>query len=144
MTKALLGFTNTMTPDHTPPVIQTAFRDHKTDETAEDLIAEGEFFTPEEFQNADHQIRGRFDEYGQFKGEVSIYGEANDDHVIPWQGAGGSRTDCGPFAISIAAIEGEGRHSTLPPEEHALMTQKMGKIGGLYIYRKWCANPAVW
>ena len=135
MTKALLGFTNTMTPDHTPPVIQTAFRDHKTDETAEDLIAEGEFFTPEEFQNADHQIRGRFDEYGQFEGEVSIYGEVNDSHMIPWQGAGGSRTDCGPFAINVAAIEGEGKHSAIPPEDHARMTQKMGKIGGLYIYR---------
>lgn len=135
MTKALLGFTNTMTPGHSPPVIRTAFRDHKSDEVAEDLIAEGEFFTPEEFLNADHQIRGRFDEYGQFEGEVSIYGETNNGHVISWQGARGSWTDCGPFAISVAAIEGEGRHSTLPPQEHALMTQKMGKIGGPYIYR---------
>ena len=135
LTKALLGFTNTMTPNHVTPSIRTAFRDHRTEDIVDDLIAYSEFFTPEEFENADHQIRGRFDEYGQFQGNVSIYGESVDNHVIAWKNAGGSPTACGPFTVHFAAVEGEGRHSTLPPEEHALMTRKMGKIGGLYIYR---------
>ena len=135
LTKALLGFTNTMTPNHSPPVIRTAFRDHMTDESAVDLINEGVFFTPEEFLNADHQVRGCFDEYGQFTGTVSIYGEPIENHVIPWAGAAGSQTSCGPFEICFAAIEGDGKHSTLPPEDHLRMSQKMGKIGGLYIYR---------
>ncbi|RJQ27685.1 ATP-binding protein [Candidatus Parcubacteria bacterium] len=135
LTKALIGFTNTMTPDHTPPVIQTAFRDHKTEEVAEDLIDAGIFFTPEEFQNADHHVSGTFDEFGQFSGTVSVYGESIESHVIPWQGAGGSRTACGSFRINFATIQGEGRNSTLPPEDHAYMVQKMNKIGGLYIYR---------
>ena len=135
LTKALLGFTNTMTPGHSPPVIRTAFRDHKTEDLADDLVAEGEFFTPEQFQNADHQVKGRFDEYGQFQGDVLIYGELFKDHVIAWKGAGGSPTACGPFSISFAAVEGVGTHSTLPPEDHARMARKMGKIGGLYIYR---------
>ena len=134
-TKALLGFADTMTPNHTPPTIQAAFRDHKTDEIGDDLIAEGEFFTPDEFQNSDHQITGRFDEFGQFMGDVSIFGENKANHIIAWSGARGNPTDCGPFDISLAAIEGQGRHSTLPAEDHARMTQKMGKIGGLYIYR---------
>lgn len=135
LTKALLGFSNTMTPDHSPPVIRTAFRDHKTDDLVDDLIEEGEFFTPEQFQNADHQITGKFDEFGQFKGDVLIYGELVTSHVIPWTGAGGIATSCGPFFISFAAIEGESRHSTLPAEDHARIADKMGKIGGLYIYR---------
>ena len=135
LTKALLGFTNTMTPSHSPPLIHAAFRDHKTDEAAEDLIAEGEFFTPKEFEDADHQVIGRFDEYGQFNGSVSIYGQPVDNHVITWPGAAGNPTRCGPFTISFAAIEGEGKHSTLPHDDHAFMSQKMGKIGGLYIYR---------
>ena len=135
LTKALLGFTNTMTPNHSPPVIRTAFRDHMTDEGAVDLINEGVFFTPEEFLNADHQVRGCFDEYGQFTGAVSIYGEPFENHVIPWAGAAGSQTSCGPFEICFAAIEGDGKHSTLPPEDHLRMSRKMGKIGGLYIYR---------
>ena len=135
LTKALFGFTNTMTPDHSPPVIRTAFRDHKTDEVADDLIDESEFFIPDEFFNADHQIGGNFDEYGQFKGTVEIYGEPVENHVIPWTGAAGNRTICGPFSICFAAIEGEGKHSTLPSQDHSIMMQKMAKIGGLYIYR---------
>ena len=133
--KALLGFTNTMTPDHASPAIRVAFRDHRTDDAADDLIADSEFFTPNEFRNADHQIRGRVDEYGQFKGTVSIYGESIEDHVIPWRGADGNQTACGSFTINFAAIEGAGRHSTLPAEDHARMAGKMNKIGGLYIYR---------
>ena len=135
LTKALLGFTNTMVPGHPEPVIRAAFRDHKTDEVPDDLITDGEFFTPEEFENADHNVTGKFDAYGQFKGDISIYGEVVEDHVIPWRGAGGGQTACGPFAISFAAIEADGKHSTLPPEDHARMTYKTRKIGGLYIYR---------
>ena len=134
MKKALLGFSNTMAPG-SRTVIHTAFRDHKTDEVAEDLIAEDEFFTPEEFLNADHRIRGRFDEFGQFHGEISIYGETISDHVIPWGGGRGARTNCGPFSIDFAAFEGESRHSTIPHEEHARLANKAEQLGGLYIYR---------
>ena len=135
LTKALLGFTNTMTPDHSSPAIRVAFRDHRTDDVAYDLIADSEFFTPDEFGNADHQIKGQVDEHGQFKGTVSIYGEHIEDHVIPWRRADGNQTSCGPFTIHFAAIEAVGRHSTLPDEDHAQMVGKMNKIGGLYIYR---------
>ena len=132
--KALLGFSNTMVPD-SRSVIHTAFRDYKTDEVADDLIAEDEFFTPEEFRNADHRIRGRFDEFGQFQGQISIYGETIADHVIPWGGGRGACTNCGPFSIDFAAFERESRHSTIPHEEHARLARKTVKLGGLYIYR---------
>ena len=55
--------------------------------------------------------------------------------MIPWGGARGSRTDCGPFRIDFAAFEGESRHSTMPYEEHAILAAKAEKLGGLYIYR---------
>lgn len=132
--KALLGFSNTMAPDSNT-VIHTGFRDHKTDEVAEDLIAENEFFTPDEFLNADHRIRGRFDEFGQFRGEISIYGETIPGHVIPWGGGRGARTNCGPFSIDFAAFEGESKHSTIPQEEHARLANKAEQLGGVYIYR---------
>ena len=132
--KALLGFSNTMEPD-SRSVIHTAFRDHKTDEVAEDLIAHDEFFTQEEFLNADHRIRGEFDDFGQFRGEITIYGEAIPDHVIPWAGGQGSRTSCGAFSIDFAAFEGESKHSTIPHEEHARLANKAEQLGGLYIYR---------
>ena len=132
--KALLGFSNTMTPG-SQSVIHTSFRDHKTDELADDLIAEDEFFTPDEFRNADHRMWGMFDEFGQFRGEISIYGETIADHVIPWSGGRGARTLCGPFSIDFAAFEGESRHSTIPHDEHARLANKTEQLGGLYIYR---------
>ena len=132
--KALLGFGNTMTLD-SQIVIRTAFRDHKTDELADDLIEEEEFFTLDEFQNTDHRMRGRFDEFGQFRGEISIYGDTTTDHVIPWSGGRGARTLCGPFSIDFAAFEGESRHSTIPHDEHARLANKAEQLGGLYIYR---------
>ena len=133
--KALLGFTAPSFAGGGEPVIRTAFRDHRTDGTREDLIGESEFFTPYEYENADHQVWGRFDEYGQFKGSVAVYGETVDDHVIHWSGGKGKKTGCGPFHIRFAAVEGEARHSTLPPEEHGRVLSKTRKIGGLYIYR---------
>ena len=132
--KALLGFSNTMAPS-SRSVIRTVFRDHRSDELADDLIGEDEFFTPEEFLNADHRIRGRFDEYGQFQGEISIYGETISNHIIPWVGGRGAHTKCGPFSIDFAAFEGESKHSTIPHEEHAKLAYKAEHLGGLYIYR---------
>lgn len=44
--KALLGFTNTMTPNHEPPVITASFRDYKTESVFDDLIENERFFTP--------------------------------------------------------------------------------------------------
>jgi len=121
--KALLGFGNTMAPG-SQAVIRTAFRDHKTDELTNELIAGDEFFTPDEFLNADHRMRGTFDEFGQFRGEISIYGEVTADHVIPWGGGRGAHTRCGPFSIDFAAFEGEGRHSTIPNEDYARLALK--------------------
>ena len=132
--KALLGFGNTMTPG-SHSVIRTAFRDRKTDEVADELIDGNEFFTPEEFVSADHRIHGTFDEFGQFRGEISIYGGTIADHVIPWGGGRGAPTRCGPFSIHFAAFEGESRHSTIPHYEHATLASKAEQLGGLYIYR---------
>ena len=132
--KALLGFTNPL-GDNRRPEIHTAFRDHKTDTYTDDLIGENEFFTVDDFENADHQVKGRFDEYGQFQGSVWIYGEEVSGHIINWRTRGGKPTDCGPFSITFAAIEGERKHTTLPLEDYAQIIQKTEKIGGLYIYR---------
>ena len=133
--KALLGFTAPSFADGGKSVIRTSFWDHGTDGTREDLIGESKFFTRYEYDNADHRVWGRFDEYGQFKGSISVYGETVDNHVIHWSGGKGKKTGCGPFHIRFAAVEGVARHSTLPPEEHGRMLAKTRRIGGLYIYR---------
>ena len=133
--KALLGFTAPSFAEGGTPFIRTAFRDHRTDGTCEDLIGDSKFFSSYEYENADHRVWGRFDEYGQFRGSVSVYGDTVRDHVINWSGGQGKKTGCGPFNIRFAAVEGMARHSTLPPEEHGRVLAKTRKIGGLYIYR---------
>lgn len=133
--KALLGFTNTMFPDSPEPVIKTSFRDHKTDEYFDDIIESQEFWTPEEYRKADHHISGDFDEYGQFKGSIEVYGKEFSNHVVNWKGNSGLKTLCGPFRINLAYVPGNARESILPPDEHAIFVAKLNKISGLYLYK---------
>jgi hypothetical protein len=65
--KSLIGFSNTMTPGHLPPSLDVEFRDHYSEQGYDNVVAETEFFTPAEFEAADHRIRGTFDEKGQFR-----------------------------------------------------------------------------
>ena len=74
--KFLVGFANTMVPGASPPRVRTQFRDWVDPESASELISGNTFLTAEDFQNADHHFSGRFDEFGQFRGEVKIYDQA--------------------------------------------------------------------
>jgi len=133
--KMLLGFTNTMTREAEEPVIKTAFRDHKHPDLVDDIIDKQHFFTPDEFEEADHHLQGEFDEYGQFQGTIKIYGQDPVRHVIPWAEARGRRTECGPFRLNVAVVQGEQRNSSLPSDEWARIVRKLNRIGGLYIYK---------
>lgn len=133
--KVLVGFTNTMTPGQAPPVIEARFRDHAIDGTVTERIAGSAFFTPEEFKLADHHVSGEFDEFGQFRGNVQVYGQEPVEYLLPWTEAGGRPLHCGPLRINFAYVQGEARATRLPPEEHGRMSAKLNRIGGLYIYR---------
>ncbi|NVO33098.1 ATP-binding protein [Hymenobacter lapidiphilus] len=133
--KALLGFTNTMTPDHLQPDIKTAFRDYPEDGPERNIIAEGEFFTIKEFLSTDHHFEGEFDEYGQFNGHISIYRESGIPYSIEWKGAKGRKTACGPFKVNVAYLQGSLNQTTLVGEDFNLLFQKAERLGGLYIYK---------
>lgn len=133
--RMLIGFTNTMVPDHPDPVIKAEFRDHRSAEITDYIISDGEFFTTDDFESADHRFRGEFDEYGQFQGTIQIYDNEPITNIVPWLDAHGTPTDCGPFRIDLAYIQGEARASRLPPEEFGRIHQKLSLFGGLYIYR---------
>ncbi len=133
--KFLLGFANTMTPGHAEPAMQTMFLDHYAEDAWRDVIGEGEFFTPDEFSSADHRIVGRIDEYGAFDGQVSVYGEAEAPYSVPWSGARGSATKCGPFHLDIAYVQGRANESRLDPEQFSQVSAKLDRYGGIYVYR---------
>lgn len=133
--KMLLGFSNTMMPDRAEPVIRAQFRDHREDGRTGELIGGDAFFTPDEFLSADHHIEGTFDAFGQFSGTVAVYDQSPVEHVIPWPGSTGRPTDCGPFRIKFAYLQGRLSESRLPPDEFGRISRKLNRIGGLYVYR---------
>jgi hypothetical protein len=133
--KMLLGFSNTMMPDAEDPPVRTLFRDHREDGRVSELIGGRAFFTPDEFKTADHHIEGEFDEFGQFKGQVSVYHQQPVEHIIQWPRSTGKRTDCGAFRIRFAYVQGRPTESRLPAEEWAMISGKLNRIGGLYVYR---------
>ncbi len=133
--KHLIGFTNTMTPNHASPPMIARFRDHKDLGGPIELIGERAFFTPAEFKAVDHHFLGRFDEFGQFRGQVGIYQMKPEDYVLNWSESDGQMTDCGPFNLSFAYMQGVARDSLVPPEEHSRLKRKLDRHGGLYIYR---------
>lgn len=130
----LIGFTNTMVAEREPPIL-TSFRDHKPLEPYVDLISPNSFFTPDEFQTADHHFSGDFDEFGQFNGVVTIYNKAPISHTIQWTQGKGVPTKCGPFKLDLAYVQGNPKESLLPPDKYVRITRKLNKIGGLYIYK---------
>ena len=132
--KALLGFSNTMIPNALPVRIQASFRDHKTDDYYDDLIATNEFWTPVEYNMADHHISGSFDEYGQFSGTIKVYGDIFENHVINWMDNKGNKTSCGPFNVDIAYVH-DVKSTLLSSEDYISISKKLNKISGLYIYK---------
>lgn len=134
--KMLIGFHNTMTPNHPKPIIEINFRDYKgNDSTYTNLIDKEQFFTPEEFQLADHHFSGNFDEFGQFRGDVKIYREKRFDHIVNWSGNNFKQTDCGGFKINLAYVQGQLKDSVIDLENWNRLTAKADKFGGLYIYK---------
>ncbi|WP_261512741.1 ATP-binding protein [Chryseobacterium paludis] len=134
--KMLIGFHNTMTPHHPKPIIDINFRDYKgNDNLYINLIDKEQFFTPDEFELADHHFKGRFDEFGQFRGDVQIYREKRFDHIVNWSGNNFKYTDCGGFEINLAYVQGQLKDSVVDLENWNRLTAKTEKFGGLYIYK---------
>jgi signal transduction histidine kinase len=133
--KLLIGFTNTMTPDHLTPSMKVEFRDHYVDEDYENVIGDTEFFTPKEFEQSDQRIRGTFDEKGQFRGTVRIFDAEPVEVVIPYPDARGRGASCGPFRLDVAYQQGDKKQTLLDPEAFSAINRKLKLYGGLYIYR---------
>ncbi|MGO7589973.1 ATP-binding protein [Rhizobium leguminosarum] len=134
--KHLIGFTNTMTTstDRAPPIV-TRFRDYVDESAPIERLGETAFFTKEEFNEVDHHISGRFDEFGQFRGEVAVYHTNPESYVLNWAEGDNRPTRCGPFAIEFGVMQGNSRDSLVPPDEYVRLTRKLQKHGGLYLYK---------
>lgn len=131
----LLGFGNTMgSAERAPPII-AEFWEHRRDGSKEDLIGPYSFFTPDEFSAADHHVEGVFDEYGAFRGKVRIYGRVEHEYTVAPPDEITGKTDCGPFSVGFAYVQGTPKDTRMPLDEWTRLTAKLDRIGGLYIYR---------
>ena len=136
METTLLGFHNTMTPDHQTPSINIVFRDYRDDgDNYVNIIDEEQFFTPEDYSVVDHHIKGVFDSYGNFHGTITIFGENVFDYNLTWKNNHSRATSCGPFSIDLAVLQGNGKESRLATTNYDRIWNKANRIGGLYIYR---------
>lgn len=131
----LLGFTNTITPDASSPNFSTEFIRHDGPSPRDIIDPNSYFWSSDDFSNTDHTIEGEFDEYGSFSGTLSIYGTDPVEISEPWPAGKGDRTACGPFKIKFGYVQGKASESRLAPEDFVVITSRLEKIGGLYIYR---------
>lgn len=131
--KILVGFANSLS-GKTEQVMATKFRIHKGSAEPEELIEEG-FFTPSDALSADHYIEGEFDDYGQFKGTVTVYRGDPVKHIISWNENYGTKTHCGRFKIKFSYLQGEASESTVPPQTYTEIKSKLNMYGGVYLYK---------
>lgn len=130
----LSGFNNTMLPDSPRPAMQPQFILHDAG-TEEDLIDPEKFWSPEDFTRVDHVIQGSFDERGQFSGSVSVYQGDRQPYTESWTAGRGRKSRCGPFRLTIGYLQGSLSDSSVNAEDFTLMTDKLNRLGGIYVYR---------
>jgi hypothetical protein len=92
-----------------------------------------DFFTQDEMHNADHWLKGEFDENGFFSGEIKVFDKREKYTFKPNRPPG--KTAYGPFSIEWGAIEGDAKNTTLNKEEFTNINSKLDVFGGLYVYR---------
>ena len=97
------------------------------------------FFTQEELDNrTDHYFIGDVDEYGQFSGRCRIFDKEYPDLKIVWRNVKGKKTECGPFKVVFAALQGSKSESMIAKrnvDAYREMYDKLASIGGMYVFR---------
>ncbi|RWX39216.1 hypothetical protein EHH54_16370 [Rhizobium leguminosarum] len=134
--KHLLGFSEAVFGKESAPRIKTSFRRWKLgDAQGEELLDPSTFFTRDELLNqSDHFLNGSVDEFGQFRGSLRVY-DKEYEIVIPWGGANGRQTKCGPFTVNFGYVMGRPTETLMPPDVFWPLNDKLNHLGGIYIYR---------
>lgn len=135
--KQLLGFSDHVFSSVSDAPISTSFKKWPPGALAGSEMLDAEtFFTTEELESrSDHLLRGKVDKFGQFKGSLRVYQQKYDDIVIPWSDAGGIPTECGSFNVVFGYLMGRESESLIVGDSYREFSDKLDKIGGLYVYR---------
>lgn len=131
--RTLHGFTDVWLRDPTTPEFSVDFMDHRGGGDSVSRLGFDEFFSAADFDEADHHIRGEFDEDGNFAGTIRIFAEDVADFEIACPD--GSPPHCGPFTFEVGVVQGMASESMLDPEAFRVMNTKLRQLGGLYVYK---------
>jgi signal transduction histidine kinase len=96
-----------------------------------DLI--DDFFTIQEMKQADHWLKGKFDEFGFFEGELRVFNQIFRHSFRPVRPSG--LTAYGPFEMEWGAYEGVPKNSLQDEDQFRNIKNKLDQFGGLYLYR---------
>ena len=99
-----------------------------------DLLTLREFFEPDDFNDSDHAIEGRFDEFGEFTGKVRIYNQTVSHLFNPLRYRKG-KTHYGPFNIRLGYVQARQDETIVNPERKRIFESKLEFYSGLFIYR---------
>nr|MBF4281157.1 hypothetical protein [Vibrio anguillarum] len=110
--------------DNQEAVLTTKFRLHQGNADPQELIEAG-FFNKLDAANGDHFVEGEFDEFGQFKGFVTVYRGEPQQHIINWNESFGHKTRCGPFKIQFTYLQGDNSESLVSPETYVEIKNKL-------------------
>ena len=104
-----------------------------------EYLDDSAFFTQEELDNrTDHYFIGDVDEYGQFSGWCRIFDKEYPDLKIVWRNVKGKKTECGPFKVVFAALQGSKSESMIArrsQDDFNAINAKLAQIGGMYVFR---------
>ena len=104
-----------------------------------EYLSDEVFFTQHELDDlTDHYFVGEVDEYGQFHGRCRIFDVEYPDQKIVWRNIKGRKTECGPFKVVFAALQGAKSESMIArrsQDDFNFMNAKLAQIGGMYVFR---------
>ena len=132
LTRTLHGFTDAWLGRASTPDFEITFVDHRPGGDVESLLNTEDFFDHSDFDHADHHIVGTFDETGRFVGRIRIF--ESDPMSVDIKRPMRTKPICGSFRFELGVVQGEASESRLDPEAFALMTARLKRLGGLYVY----------
>jgi len=129
----LIGFYNEFKFNNDNKLLTTNFI--IKDNTGErDFIGANSFFTLDDFNNSDHLIDGKFDEFGTFNGKIRIYNEIIEDYTFRPNRPSDQKSSYGSFKLKLGYVPGI-TETSLEENIFRYFDQKLKAFGGLYIYR---------
>lgn len=131
---SVCGFTNEFIKSD--KIIKTSITYYKNVNCKENLLkTRGNFFVPEDFEDADIIIDGVFDGKGKFVGRIKLYDNDFFDYEFYNPRKIDLRSDYGEIPMKLGYNMGVENSSKLDSLVYNKLRTKVDDYGGLYIYR---------